>query len=162
MMDRDNKMHSNAILLQPGTTRFAARLLLLVTLLGTCLAPSPTAAETPPTGASDSKLLAAVDSLATIQQSIETRRGTIRDLREQARKLEDPGERQELEQEIERIRNEIAELQQSFEQVILSGINLAALADQPEQHLQTSRNSISTGAMNSNRSAGHCCPPSRS
>lgn len=109
--------------------------LLLLTLLLPCQAPAQAPAEQPPVSAADSKLQAAVDNMTTIQQSIEAKRNSIRELREQARAIEETTERQELEQQIERTRTEIGELQRSFEQIALGGINMSVLAEQPEQRI---------------------------
>ena len=76
-----------------------------------------------------------IENLVNIQQSIELKRSAIRDIKKQLKTLEDTADRQELEQKIERIKNEIAGLQASFEQIVLGGVNLSILTDQPEEQI---------------------------
>ena len=88
-----------------------------------------------PSTAVDAKAQNAVENLANIQKSIELKRITVRELREQLKQPEDISDKQELEQKIERIKNEISGLQQSFEHIVLGGINLSILTDLPEQQI---------------------------
>jgi len=86
-----------------------------------------TATEAPSPGA--------IDNLVNIQQSIELKRSAVRDIKQQLKTLEDTADRQEFEQKIERIKNDIAGLQVSFEQIVLGGVNLSILTDQPEEQI---------------------------
>jgi small-conductance mechanosensitive channel len=86
-----------------------------------------TATEAPSPGA--------IENLVNIQQSIDLKRSAVRDIKKQLKTLEDTADRQEFEQKIERIKNEIAGLQVSFEQIVLGGINLSILTDQPEEQI---------------------------
>ena len=79
----------------------------------------------------EAPLPSAIEKLVSIQQSIELKRNAIRDIKTQLKKLEDTADRLELEQKIERVKNEIAGLQVSFEQIVLGGVNLSILSDQP-------------------------------
>ena len=83
----------------------------------------------------ETKRQSAVGNLVNIQQSIESKRNAIIELRKQLKLLEDPTERQETEQKIERYKSDIQELQRSFEYIVLGGINLSVLADEPDQRM---------------------------
>ncbi len=118
------------------TPRNSSSILALLVLLAAwlpCQTPAQLSRNPSQDITAEAKLQAAVDNLTTIQQSIESKRNAIRELKEQMKSLEEAAERQGVEQKIERVRGEIAELQQSFEQIALGGINLSVLADQPEQ-----------------------------
>jgi len=83
----------------------------------------------------DTKLQIAVENLASIQNSIDLKRSTVRKLKAQLEQLTDTSERLEVEQKIERVKNDISSLQESFEHIVLGGINLSSLTDQPEQKI---------------------------
>ena len=83
----------------------------------------------------EAPLPSAIENLVSIQQSIELKRNAVRDIKKQLKKLEDTADRLELEQKIERVKNEIAGLQVSFEQIVLGGVNLSILSDQPEEQI---------------------------
>lgn len=77
----------------------------------------------------------AIENLISVQQSIELKRGAVREIRNQLEKVEDVSERKELEQKIERIKNDISNLQLSYEQIALGGINLSVPSNQSEQKI---------------------------
>mgnify|MGYP001813329758 FL=1 len=83
----------------------------------------------------EAPLPSTIENLVSIQQSIELKRNAVRDIKKQLKKLEDTADRLELEQKIERVKNEIAGLQVSFEQIVLGGVNLSILSDQPEEQI---------------------------
>lgn len=76
-----------------------------------------------------------IENLVSIQQSIELKQNTIRKLNDQLKKPVDTSDKQEIEQKIERIKNEILNLRQSFEHIVLGGINLSSLTDQTQQRI---------------------------
>lgn len=83
----------------------------------------------------NTKLQIAIENLASIQNSIELKRSTVRKLKAQLEQLTDTSERLEVEQKIERVKTDISSLQESFNHIVLGGINLSNLTDQPEQKI---------------------------
>ena len=116
----------------------ALRALTLLPLLIACL---PAQAHTQDTvsveqiAGADTKRQSAIGNLENIQLSIESKRNSIVELRKQLKLLDDPTEQQETAQKIERYKSDIQELQRSFEYIVLGGINLSILADEPDQRM---------------------------
>ncbi len=122
----------------PGRSAVAGSLamIILVTVSSLAVAESPQAGAENKENGVTVRMESSVDSLTVIQQSIDAKRASIREASEQLAKLTDPAERLEAEQKIGRIRNEIASLQRSFEHIALGGVNMAVLAEQPEQKIE--------------------------
>ena len=98
-----------------------------------CAWPQAALAEQAPAAPVDPGTQSVIDNLMTIQQSLDARRANQQELRKRLKAASDPAEALELEEEIAHNRSEIADLQQSFEHVATGNINLAVLADVPEQ-----------------------------
>ena len=113
--------------------KFAVISLLICTLLPSAYVQGDPAQVAEPVP--EQKLQTRVENLATIQQSIEARQLQLRQLREKLKKPDDASEKQEIEQKIASIKLDISGLQNSFEQVVLGGINRSVLNEQTEQQI---------------------------
>jgi len=88
--------------------------------------PAATAAASPQSAA---------EKLAGIQEAIEAKRSIIGELKNQKKALQDSVEIQEVEQKIAEVKADVANLQQSFEQIALGGIDLSPLSESPDQRI---------------------------
>lgn len=93
-------------------------------------APAPAPAESP--AANGPVQLSNAENLASIQQSLDAKQSAVKSLRDKLKKTEDKTEQDELQQKIDRIKAEIANLQASFEHILLGGLNQSVLTEQPE------------------------------
>ena len=128
-------------MMQPGSmfcrSGAVIRHLAILGLLAAVLFPVVHAQDAPlvDSGTTNGRPASAVENLTGIQQSIDIKRSVILELRSKLKNVEDKTEREELEQKINRARSEVNNLEQSFEQILLGGLNLSILTDVPEKRI---------------------------
>ena len=123
------------MLLKPIASFWSFPFLMILILIVSSHIHAETEASRETTNGVDIKLQNAIQSLASIQQSIELKQKTVSELKQELKKLDDVSEKLAHEQKIERARKEIADLQLSFEQIALGGVNRTVLAEQPERRI---------------------------
>ena len=73
------------------------------------------------------------DQLSAIVQSLQEKRQQRKALQQQLAKVAEEDEKKDLQQEIDDLKTDIKQLNQSFEQIIIGGLDLDPFSDVPEQ-----------------------------
>jgi DNA repair exonuclease SbcCD ATPase subunit len=74
-----------------------------------------------------------IDQLSAIVQSLQEKRKQRKALRKQLAKTVEEDEKKDLQQEIDELKTDIKQLNHSFEQLIIGGLDLDPFSDVPEQ-----------------------------
>ena len=112
---------------------FFSRILCLILLLATVLISSGLSAQTSGQGQTSAPPGEAIERLNAIQESLANKREQLGELQNQLKASEEGSKKTELEEQIAALEQDIKEFNQSFEQIVLGGIDMTVFQEQPSE-----------------------------